>query len=358
MTKTLKEIFRRARVEIPSITPYEVYKYWNSACDLLANNNFLQENENNLAVTADGVADLSTITNGVKKVLDLYDPKGYALESLGKNREYITKYANAGERRYAMVGETIYVKPPYWGTELGMVIVSDMLKFVNAGDKIEYQGDLDSFWEEHNFVAGVSFAITNTVSNNLGITITSIQDEVYDGSHTGTDDVKTLTDSAASFPVDGSLVGKTVYNYTARSYGIIISNTSDSIYAEMIGTYRSEWWMNGDRYEVIFREQSVLRNISANPIQDEAVGVMATLTPTSYIYKLSCHEGLPKFSSFATSTSISLNNHLLPTILFYVFYLAYKTLGQGEMAAKAYGDYEQSLAFVINVKKLIKEGQE
>ena len=361
MSFTLKEIYNAVRTDIPAIAPYDVYKYWNLACDELSDKNFLQENLNNVAVTSDGIIDLTTITNGVKQIITVFDPKGYRMKSVGGNREYIERISKRGERRYAMIGENIYTKPPYFETNLDNTIVTDLLKFVatvaRAGGQIEYQGDLDSFWEEHGIIKGSTLVITGTDSNNFTLTVGSIENEVKAGTHTGSEDVKTLEDENATFSLDGSLIGKTIYNYTSRGSGVIISNTATTIYAEMDSDYRDEWWMNGDRYEVIIREKSVLLNTSEDHIVDEGSGVMTTVTPSSYIYQVLCYEGIPKFTTFSVSSSISLNNYLLPIVLHYIKFLANKAFGNNDLAKLALEMYMNSLKDVMSLRGMIKEGE-
>jgi parallel beta-helix repeat protein len=74
------------------------------------------------------------------------------------------------------------------------------------------------------------------------------------GTHTGSDDVATLTDSTKAW-IPGALVGEWIHNYgdrdtdynPARSYGQITANTAMTVTATLSGGKENDW-DNGDQY--------------------------------------------------------------------------------------------------------------
>jgi len=85
---------------------------------------------------------------------------------------------------------------------------------------------------------------------------------------------------------------------------------------------------------------------------------MVTITPASYIYKLVCYEGIPKFTSFLTTSTASITSYLIPVMLFYIYFLAFKALGKADKSKDAFTQFERSLANVVQLRKMIKEGRE
>lgn len=71
----------------------------------------------------------------------------------------------------------------------------------------------------------------------------------YTGSHTGADNASVLTDSAASFPTDGSLLYCKIKNITDGSEGIITENTENTITATLSGGTDNDWDID-DEYEI------------------------------------------------------------------------------------------------------------
>lgn len=69
------------------------------------------------------------------------------------------------------------------------------------------------------------------------------------GTHTGTNNAATLTDSTKSWSPD-ALIGKTIRNTTDGSIGVITANTSSTVTATLSGGTDNDW-DTGDAYEVI-----------------------------------------------------------------------------------------------------------
>lgn len=99
-----------------------------------------------------------------------------------------------------------------------------------------------------------------TVTANTGTLITQRANnraKVYTGSHTAGTSATVMTDSGASFPVDG-LIGWKIYNITDGSYGVVTDNDATTVTVSALVGGTDNDWDTSDRYE-INRSLSILR---------------------------------------------------------------------------------------------------
>lgn len=73
--------------------------------------------------------------------------------------------------------------------------------------------------------------------------------KTYGGSHTAGTSATVMTDSTASFPVDG-LIGWKIYNITDGSYGIVTDNDATTVTVASLTGGTDNDWDTGDDYEI------------------------------------------------------------------------------------------------------------
>lgn len=78
----------------------------------------------------------------------------------------------------------------------------------------------------------------------------------YTGTHDGSNNSATLSDSSASFPVD-YLIGSVVKNVTDDSYNLITDNTATTVTASLVGGTDNDW-DTGDTYEIVIPELRIM----------------------------------------------------------------------------------------------------
>ncbi len=124
-------------------------------------------------------------------------------------------------------------------------------------------------------VEGVTFKGFTVKNAGLNPPITAT------GTHNGPDNVAVLTDTNASWPVNG-LVDQWVHNVSdklikidisgnnpIRSYGLIIANTATTVTADLAGGLDNDWDV-GDTYEILPYEEYV---DVAEDLQDDVPGI-------------------------------------------------------------------------------------
>lgn len=73
---------------------------------------------------------------------------------------------------------------------------------------------------------------------------------ILTGTHTGDNDAETLTDSGASFTVDG-LIGMRIDNLTDGSSAVISDNDGTTVTADLAGGDNDNW-TSGDSYQIVY----------------------------------------------------------------------------------------------------------
>lgn len=104
-----------------------------------------------------------------------------------------------------------------------------------------------------------NFAAFVDVSNKITFRIRNLQVNrtVSSGTHTGVNNVATLTDAAADFIAEGVLTGMIIKNITDGSQGTITARTATTITAVLISGTDNDW-DTGDVYEVSLTQNTII----------------------------------------------------------------------------------------------------
>jgi hypothetical protein len=120
-------------------------------------------------------------------------------------------------------------------------------------------------------LGGVNYTriIDNTFkssANHAHISIESTSQE--DGTHTGSNNVQTLSDDNASFPTEGhGLEGRTVYNTSDSSSCVITANTGSTITCSLSGGSEDDWDYN-DNY-IVYAKSSAYNVVRGNTFRSD-----------------------------------------------------------------------------------------
>lgn len=131
--------------------------------------------------------------------------------------------------------------------------------------------------------------------------------EGYIGTHTGSDNASTLTDSAADFTIN-ELIGLTVYNKTDGSSGTVTANTATTITATLTGGTGSDW--DEDDEYIIQKPNIIPERFFDFTVMDRAN--LASLQfyadiDEKYLIRLAGKGQLTQFTTEATTTELTVD---------------------------------------------------
>lgn len=354
---TLKQLYARIYQQIENVRIEDLFESANRVIDEMNIRGITQEQVLTVNANQDGIIDLSSLA--VVDVLRVKDSFDFAL--LPKTREYILNYASSGELVYNLTGKKIYVKP----RTLDTFTITNLITFSNP-DQVTYTGTSQNFWLTHELVPGVDIGISGAANteNNGNATVEALINTVINGSHTG-DTSGFLIDSSASFPTDGSLVGKTIRNLTAGATGTITGNTATDVYAVMTLDNAQDLpdtpdepdereavsghpWQKSDSYQIISQRGNVMQIDKTDYLVNEVAASNITFTLQTFVFRVIANMGITKFTAKEASNEITLMTEyetvLYKGTLYYLFKMKrYEDPGRMNIALQEYQN-EMNLA--------------